>query len=306
MKSMSSSGEELYEKLLASGLSAEQLEQEFDRKFKEYGGFMTKQGILFIIAKEHGINPYNDAFFKELNEIIDYDEFSITIAELKEQMTNIVLIGKIISITQPREFVRKDSSSGKVCSFVIGDWTGTVNVVLWEEQTSLVDSDFFVKGEIIRLIGGYSKLRTDNSLEVHLGKKGRIIIAPSDISQKVAIQLANMPEKEKPEQVQTPKFKIKNLIDKYSFIKRVQGEVQIEDFKELTKKDGEKTFILNLILSDESGSKRVNIWGMNAIEALKILDNGCLVQFTNLSVKENSYTKEKELFYTNKSSMQLI
>ncbi|NHJ26006.1 MAG: hypothetical protein EAX89_15625 [Candidatus Lokiarchaeota archaeon] len=303
---MSSSMEDLYQKLLASGISEQQLEQELERKIKEFGGFMTRQGILFIIAKEHGINPYNDDFYKELDEMIDYDEFSIPIAEVKEHMTNIVLLGKIISFVRPYEFTRKDSSVGKVSSFNVADWTGIIKVVLWDENVQIVENGFFKEGELVRIIGGYSKTGVNNSIEIHIGKKGRIILAPRDVSKKLRSQLDMIDEKVTPLEQKSPKFLIKDLVDEYSFIRKLQGKVEIKEFKEITKKSGDKTFLLRILVSDESGTVYVNIWGIQAIESLKLIEDDCSISITNLGLKRNRYTQEKELIFTKKSTIMIL
>ncbi len=303
---MSSSMEDLYQKLLASGISEQQLEQELERKIKEFGGFMTRQGILFIIAKEHGINPYNDDFYKELDEMIDYDEFFIPIAEVKEHMTNIVLLGKIISFVRPYEFTRKDSSVGKVSSFNVADWTGIIKVVLWDENVQIVENGFFKEGELVRIIGGYSKTGVNNSIEIHIGKKGRIILAPRDVSKKLRSQLDMIDEKVTPLEQKSPKFLIKDLVDEYSFIRKLQGKVEIKEFKEITKKSGDKTFLLRILVSDESGTVYVNIWGIEAIESLKLIEDDCSISITNLGLKRNRYTQEKELIFTKKSTIMIL
>ena len=120
---MSSVIEDLFQKLLDAGLSEEELQTLIENRLKEYGGFMSQKGIMFIIAKEHGVNPYTEQYYKELDALIDYDEFAISIEELQEGMSNIVLIGKIMEIFDPREFVRKDYSKGLVGSFILGDIT---------------------------------------------------------------------------------------------------------------------------------------------------------------------------------------
>jgi len=92
----------------------------------------------------------------------------------------------------------------------------------------------------------------------------------------------------------------------YSFIKRIQGLVHIEEFKELTKKDGERTFLLKLILRDDSGSVRVNIWGISAVETLKIIEEGFHIRIRNVVAKKNDLTNEKELFFTKSSFVEVI
>ena len=102
---MSISIDELYQMILASGISEIELEKQVRRKENEFGGFMSKQGILFIIAKENGIQLQSPEIeqqnYKEFEENIDYDEFTIELSEVKEDMKNIVLLGKILEIIHP-------------------------------------------------------------------------------------------------------------------------------------------------------------------------------------------------------------
>ena len=122
---MSISVDELYQKLIDSGISEAELEKQLQNKESEFGGFMSKQGILFIIAKENGIyiqSPeISERLYEEFEDEIDYDEFTIELSELKEEMRNIVLLGKILQIYEPREFARKDGTIGKVVSFLFGE-----------------------------------------------------------------------------------------------------------------------------------------------------------------------------------------
>ncbi len=308
---MSASIDNLYQKLLESGFSEEELERQVQSKAKEFGGFMSKQGILFIIAKENGIylnSPdVNDQFYKEFEEEIDYDDFTIEISEVKESMTNIVLLGKILQVYETRDFTRKDGTPGIVGSFLLGDISQTIKVILWDDKVDITKNDFFRKNELIRIIGGYCRMGRDNNLEVHLGRKGKIILSPENISKNMEKKLNNLEYNQNQiDSPQKPNSKIKDLIEQYKYIKRVKGLIQIEEFKEVNTKTGEKTFLLKLILSDESKAIRVIIWGMNAIECLKVLSNDDFVEITNLLVKQNMYTDEKELLFTKSSVLRMV
>ena len=307
---MSASIDDLYQKLLESGFSEEELERQVQRKAKEFGGFMSKQGILFIIAKENSIqlqsSDINEQFYKEFEEEIDYDDFTIDISEVKESMTNIVLLGKILKIFETREFTRKDGTPGIVGSFLLGDTSQTIKVILWDDKVDINKNKFFRKNELIRIIGGYCRIGRDNSLEVHLGRKGRIVLSPDNVNKNVEKKLNNLEyDQNQIDTSQNPFTKIKDLIERYKYIKKVQGLIQIEEFKEVNTKTGEKTFLLKLVLSDESKVIRVVIWGMNAIECLKVLSNGDFVEITNLFVKQNTYTDEKELLFTKNSVLRI-
>ena len=302
--------EELYQKLLELGISEEELEKKVKNKVEEYGGFMSKQGALFMIARENGLDlrspEIDDYIYDELEEEVDYNGFTIDISDLRKGMSNIVLLGKILSVEKIREFVRKDESIGKVCSFLLGDPTGTVKVVLWDERVDSVNQEYFKANELVRVIGGYSKLGQKETIEVHLGRKGTLILSPEVGGKKQeqfeAITIACS-------EVRTPKTNselLKQAIQQNKYISAVKGTVKIEEFKELELKSGDKSFLLTMSLEVESFTIKVRAWGMKAVECLKIINNGDFVSITDLAVKENKYTAEKELSFTKNSSILLI
>jgi len=311
---MSSSEYEIYEKLLQIGFSEEDLEKEMNKKAREFGGFMSQQGILFIIAKENGISiespeRENEEYeeYQGLLEEIDYDEFTVNISNLEEEMQNIVLLGKILKIFTPREFIRKDSSVGRVGSFYIADITGKVKVVAWNDTAKFMDNEYFTIDQLVRIIGGYTKSNRDGGLEVHLGKKSKIILAPQDIPQAKIDELMTVSNEERElEKQRKNDMQLFDLLSKYSFIRKVQGYIKIEDFREITKKDGDKTFLLKCIFSDNSMAMRLVVWGMNAVRMFKLIHDGDYVLLQKLAVKENTYTNEKELLYTHKSSLEVL
>jgi len=309
---MSISVDELYQKLLDSGISEAELVKQVLNKESEFGGFMSRQGILFIIAKENGIYVQSPEIkeqqYEELEEEIDYDEFTVNLSELKEEMRNIVLVGKILQIFETREFSRKDGTGGKVSSFLFGDTSQTVKVVLWGEKADIVKNEYFRVNELIRIIGAYCKKGKDNKLEVHLGKRGKILLSPEITNKNLRLRLDSIEVKSQNGRgiKSKSRSKIKDLVESFKYIKIIQGQVQIEEFKEINKKSGDKTFLLKLFLSDDSTTIRILIWGMSAVECLKIITDSDTVVISNVVVKENDYSKEKELVFTKNSTLQIV
>jgi len=309
---MSVSLDELYQKLLDSGISESELEKQVKNKESEFGSFMSKQGILFMIAKENGIyiqSPeLSEHLYKEFEEEIDYDEFTVELSEINEEMRNIVLIGKILQIHEPREFSRKDGTLGKVVTFLFGDVSQNIKVILWDEKIELSKNEFFIVDEIIRIIGAYCKKGKDDNLEVHLGKRGKILFSPEIANKELKRHLDNIKNVIPSKRDLTPKSisNIKYLIERFNYVKQIQGQIQIEVFKEITKKSGERTFLLKLLLRDGSTSVRVLIWGMNAIEYLKIINDSDTVVISNVLVKHNKYSNEKELVFTKNSTLEIV
>lgn len=307
---MSISIDELYQQLLDLGMSEQELETKVKNKVEEYGGFMSKQGVLFIIARENGLDLKSpdivDYIYDELEEEVDYDELTIEISDLNEGMSNIVLLGKILKVNKAHEFIRKDETVGKVCSFLLGDPTGTVKVVLWDERVDNIKHEYFNPNKLVRIIGGYSKLGQNETLEVHIGRKGMLILSP-DINcrkkeQFEAITITDLEEIT----FNTSLKPLKQVIQQTRYINVVKGIVKIEEFKELELKSGDKSFLLKMFLDADGYTIRVKAWGMKAVECLKVVKDGDFVSITNLTVKENKYTAEKELMLTKNSSLILI
>jgi hypothetical protein len=99
---------------------------------------------------------------------------------------------------------------------------------------------------------------------------------------------------------------LEQTIHQKKYINIVKGTVQIEEFKELRLKSGDKSFLLTVLLDVDGFTVRVKAWGMKAVECLKIVNNGDFISITNLAVNESKYTGEKELLFTKNSSVLLI
>jgi len=300
--------EKIFEKLLDLGLSEDDISRQVNEKLTEFQGFMTKEGALYLIGKDNGIELYSSdpQIQEEIEELIDYNDFMIPIADVTETMSNIVVAGRITEIFGIKSFNKKDGSSGVVGSFVICDKSKCIKLVLWNDQTKIMENKSFQKDEIIQIIGGYSKMGTTGNLEVHLSRQGKIVLAPKDIILPEVERVRSLIAVKKKEVGSPTKYTIEDLYQKEGFIKFTKGIVHVEMFKELTLKNGEKSFLLKLVLSDDTASIKVNIWGMKAVEGMKIISDGDGVKLTNVVIKENSYSQEKELSFTKNSRLELI
>ncbi|MBD3215913.1 MAG: hypothetical protein GF311_25100 [Candidatus Lokiarchaeota archaeon] len=315
--------QEVYQALMDLGFTEEDLEEEVRQKESKFHGFITKQGALFLIAKENGIQiraeDVDPEAYAEAEQEVDYNEFIVPIEDLDKQMTNIVLLGKVTRIFPVNEFVRKDGTAGKVGSFLVTDASGTTKVVLWGEQVKIMESEFFQVGTTIRCINGYAKIGLKELLEVHFSKKSKLLLDPQDISKKMRSKLEQIPipkgagmntlskntgeyEGYKGDE----KLEVKDLFTKEGFIASLSGIITIGGLKEFTKDNGDKSFLLKLLLTDRTGEITVNIWGMSAIEILKMVENGMSVQLKNVFIEENEYSKSKEITFNKKSVIKFI
>ena len=291
---------EVMQFLLDSGLSDEDIMRLAAAKVKEFAGFINHETALFFIAKERGLNQ--ESLNSELREDdnVDYDDFLIEISDIEINTSNIVILGRVGKIHPIREFSRKDGTLGRVGSFSIVDNSGSTKVVLWDDQVNIMNDEYFKFNEVIKIIGGYTKEGMDGHLEIQLGKKGKIMLAPDDISPEKIPKLADR------EAFQNLKsISIAELHDReQSFIPSVIGIVKIEEFCEKTLKKGGKSFLLRFYLSDNKNSIIVVVWGMEAIECFKTIDNDLAIKISNVVLKKSTYSGNNELHFTKKTLVE--
>jgi ssDNA-binding replication factor A large subunit len=294
-----------------AGLTEGEIEEQIIKKAEDFQGFISKKGILFLLAKEMGLNIQSSEneseIYKEFEEEIDYDEFTIKISDVQDGMSNIVLIGRIQKKLGIKRFHRKDGSPGVVGPFILYDGSDSIKIVLWSDHVKIMESEYFRINELVRVIGAYSKKGMSGQLEVHSGKNGKIILAPKDVDLK-KFPLIPGQNSEKISQLSSiSDVTIQNVSKIEGFVKKIKGTItNIEEFKEIDLKSGEKSFLLKLIVSDDTSSIRLVLWDMRAIECLKIINEGDFVILSNVLIKTNTYTEQKEIRFTRYSTLEKI
>ncbi|MEK6900178.1 MAG: OB-fold nucleic acid binding domain-containing protein, partial [Nanoarchaeota archaeon] len=155
---------EIKEKILASGkITADELEQRMKLKINELSGLISEEGAAHIISNELGV------------ELTSLTSKKLKIKEVYAGMRNVSAVGKVIRKFEAREFA-KENRSGRVCSIVLGDETGTVRVVFWNEQVDLLKQ--VSEGDILFVKDAYVRETNNNDREIHLGNQGSIEINP--------------------------------------------------------------------------------------------------------------------------------
>lgn len=99
------------------------------------------------------------------------------IGEVEPNMDSLEVVGRVIEVMNPREFIRTDGSRGKVASIIIGDQTGTTRVSLWHEQAEKVGK--IRVGDIVKITDSYSTLGLSGQPELHIGKQGYLELNPT-------------------------------------------------------------------------------------------------------------------------------
>ena len=155
---------DIKEKIVTSGkLSAEELDAKIKSKINELSGLISEEGAAHIIANELGV------------ELVDQDKAKLKIKEIYSGMRKVSTVGKVVRKFDINEF-KKGEGTGKGCSLIIGDETGTMRVVFWNEQVDLLDK--VNENDIILVKEAYVRDNRGNK-EIHLGERGEIEVNPA-------------------------------------------------------------------------------------------------------------------------------
>ncbi len=296
---------------MKKGLNESAIEKEVKAKMSEYGGYLTNSGALYLIAKEHGIGLIEgseSSSESSTKENIDYDEFRVKISNLTEGLDYFVILGKITRIFKVRAFVKKDGSTGAVASFIVQDDSGSVKVNLWDQQAKIAENELFKENLGVRIVGAYLKKGLNGELELNAGKKAKIALNPdSPLLSRLKISQQNESDFQYKSFKDVEVVLIQDALDKEGFVSGIRGTIfRMEELKDITLKSGEKTFVWKFLVSDDSATIRVNMWGLDAIECVKSFREGDLIRITNALVKLNSYSGEKELTLAKKSIIEKL
>ena len=158
--------EQILNKLKEKGLSQSEIDSKIKAKMSQLSGLVSKEGAAHIIANELGVK-----IFEEIKEI--------KINNAQAGMRDVNLNGKVTLVFDIRAF-KTEKREGKVGSFIVGDETGTIRVVLWDESHLDIMQKQIKEGQIIRVENGYIK-ENRGYKEIHLNNRSKIILNPPNI-----------------------------------------------------------------------------------------------------------------------------
>lgn len=185
------------------------------------------------------------------------------IGSIRPETGNVTFTGRVISVSEIREFPRSDGSLGRVANLTLADETGSVRVALWDETVELVRSGDLKVDQCLKVRGlakeGYS------GTEVTLGRSGGIEEVDLDI----------MPR--------TKPYKIAEIKSDMSEVSLLGVVVDAGEIRDFQRKDAGKGQVRSVLLGDETGKIRLTLWNE---QATMLLSKGEVVEITNASCRE--------------------
>ncbi|MEK6901749.1 MAG: OB-fold nucleic acid binding domain-containing protein [Nanoarchaeota archaeon] len=154
---------DIKEKLVKSGkISSQELEEKIKVKINDLSGLISEEGAAHIIANDLGV------------ELLVQGKEKLKIKEIYPGMRGISVTGKIVRKYDIREFT-KGESTGKVCSLVVGDETGTIRAVFWNDDVIKIKD---VQENDILSLKQVSVRDNKGNIELHFNEQSKILINP--------------------------------------------------------------------------------------------------------------------------------
>ncbi len=211
---------------------------------------------------------------------VEVGEFGIRrlkIGELEPGMDGLEVVGRVVEAGEVREFQR-EGRKGKFASLILGDRTGKVRVLLWQEHADRAPR----VGEVVLLRNAYTPW--SSPLELHLGRRGELEVnppveeelPPADILSRVS----PAPETREIEEIQEPNLQVRvrgtivqvirrrPVFDLCPLCGRTLGTVDTSLMCEECGKvvSPEHRAVLNLVVDDGTGAIRAVLFGRAAEE----------------------------------------
>lgn len=144
-----------------------EIESKINQKVVEYQDLISKEGAAHMVANDLNV------------KLFDSSPKILKIKDITSGLNSITLLGKVVNTNSIRTF-QKGTRQGRVANILLGDETGTIRVVIWDERI-LGNYNEIKEGMIIKVLNAYSK-ENNGYKELHLGSRSQLEINPPNES----------------------------------------------------------------------------------------------------------------------------
>jgi replication factor A1 len=173
------------------------------------------------------------------------------IIELKSG-TNPVILVRVINSGKIREFTRRDGSTSKYGSLLVGDNTGLIRLFLWDEKTDIMNK---INQDDILLVENSQIKEKTGEIFISVSKPGVIKLNP---------EIPNIKPPSYPERISI------NDLNNLSRPIIIEGIVEESFFNDIHLSNGETVKVANVILNDDNSRANLSFWRTLANEAISL------------------------------------
>ncbi|MEE8323785.1 MAG: hypothetical protein V3R57_09215 [Candidatus Bathyarchaeia archaeon] len=235
----------------------------------EIEGGQVRRGLGNVL--EVHVGGFGQVKFLKDSELSEYSIPVLTkMGDLRLEMNDVDILGRIIEVGQIREFERRSGGVGRVGSLYVMDETGSTRVTLWDAKADVLDEVSL--DDVILVEGGYTREGLGGVVELNLGSMSTLTVNP-----------------EREEVQSLPHFSSNAIaigelnVGMRSII--VEGDVMEDpEVRDVTTRDGAEIRLASLRIRDESGEIGVTLW-RDLAEKVDGLTAGSRLRIKNAYVK---------------------
>jgi replication factor A1 len=222
-------------------IGREEFERRVEEKIQECGDLLDDTTAAMIVVQELGRSH-------------------VKISGLSGNSSLYSFFGKVISVSPPREFTRKDGEKSWVAHVILADETGQVRAVLWDEKAAAASE--IEQGETLEIIGKHSSGGKNDIVVLALRK------SPCEITCGSEVQPQFVPAERK------------------DIVARV---LILDEPRTIMRRDGSEAVLIEGCIADSAGTGRIITF---APELFAALQEGTVVRFSGVLEKARSYGRE--------------
>jgi replication factor A1 len=136
-----------------------------EQKKTESHGLLSDEGAIRLVAQQLSVASLPSAGMSDQR-----------IVSVHAGLNNSTITGQVVSVGENREFTRTDGSQGKVLRMRVGDGSGEITCVFWDNLADMVAREGLTPGSQVRLLHGYTKQAMGGEVEFHLGSRASLQI----------------------------------------------------------------------------------------------------------------------------------
>ena len=244
-------------------LTEKQLRDMFEQKKEDAGFLLNDEGAAFMVTSDLGVSPLGESLKTEMK-----------IRDLFPQINDVTLAGRILTIYPPRQFARKDGSTGRLMKILVGDETGTVEIVFWNDVIENQTVKNLRPSLGVKVSHGYTRQALNGKAEIHFGNRTEVSVLSDE-------EVAKFPS-------------VESFLDNIANMKSDTVEANVEGT--VVSVNPQKTFeradgvgqLTKLALQDDSGTIGVVLWNEKS-EQVKDIVPGDSMRIFRGKPKHNNF-----------------
>lgn len=257
--------EQMLDRILSDrpNVSKDEILKRLEKERGKTGGLISDEILLRFIAAEFGVEVQNDGAILPM----------LSMADLVPSLNDVTVVGRVVAVFSPRAF--NAHRSGKFASLLVADNSDILRVVLWNDQTSLIESGKVSVGQVVRFSHGYTKEGRGSKVELHIGGKCEIEINPIDIKaegyptiDRFLTRIGELAHGHMNKKVNVSGT-VKKLFPPSDFLRQ----------------DSSVGKVMRLVLADDTGEVSVVAWNEKADELEKTVKQGITLRIVSGRVK---------------------